>query len=76
MRPISVFRLQMGEDCEGAHRTMLFYIWEDAVAEAEKWIADSTFDWEVVESRSSQDECSMSWHGGCDWIELREVDVH
>jgi hypothetical protein len=63
----------MGENHEGAWRTMLFYCMDDAVAQAEKWMNDSTFDWEEDDNHHIRPD--RSWSGGCDWINVVEKEI-
>lgn len=71
--PGKIYMLQMGENCEGAWRTMLFYYMDEAVAQAYRWMEESTFEWE--EDDVNYVTPTRSWSGGCDWIRVVEKEI-
>jgi hypothetical protein len=66
---MKVYMAAMGENCEGIGYTSLHYTLDGAVAQAKKWIAESTFEWKSTTPYGSQ---LRAWAGGCDYIEIKE----
>ena len=66
---MNVYMASLGENYEGVRYTSLHYTLDGAVAQAKKWIAESTFEWKRTTPYGSQ---LRAWAGGCDYIEIKE----